>query len=201
MSTTTAKGSGSTVNDGGTINLAGNKKSDSRITDTMEYGRISYRSGVHGAIVPGPDSDADIAKGHGSQITASTVMLNDGTFQPYTSGTFAHTMGDREFLVYNLTATISGVAQSYGELLSGCTGGNVRSIHRRESTVTLLQSSWNWITGVAATNRVETNFAGVGGGSSQDHAARPTSAIPGELVYHETGQTATQDDYPAVYLF
>ena len=201
MSTQTAKGSGSTVNDGGTIVQAGAKASDSRITDELTYTRINYAGANYGQKIAGPDTDAIIALGNGSHPAGASQNFLKNTYKPNSGGTFAYVMGDREFLVMNLEKKVSGVASTL--LMYSCADFPTcrRSINRRETTRTLIQRTWNWVTGSAGTATVHTDFAGVTGVSSQDHAARPSAALPGELVYLETGYTPEQDDYPATYLW
>jgi len=51
-------------------------------------------------------------------------------------------------------------------------------------------SSWNYLTGAATTSGVNYSFG-------RDDAATPTRAVPGELIYGETGGVPTSGEYSA----
>lgn len=51
-------------------------------------------------------------------------------------------------------------------------------------------SAWNYLTGAATTSAVNYSFGA-------DDAATPTRAVPGELIYGETGAIPTSGEYAA----
>lgn len=170
MSTSTAKASATVRKYGGiTIMDGGNKASDSVVTAVPGIETMGYRSGVSGSKVPGPSSSAGTSRGLGS-------------------GTFAYQVAGK-YCIRRVSDTINGTANT--TLVSGCSDWGIRRpIHSATTRRSVKVTGWNvnW----QRTGTTETNDS-----FGADHAATPTRAVPGELVYMETGATPTQDDYQA----
>ena len=138
--------------------------------------------------------------------------VSGGTYA-FTPAAKDRTSSDPQFVMMRVAVTLSGASNTV--LQSGAGDFNRRSIHSSQTqfgakTLTKWaanQFSWvgvasqrhNWISGVPAT-LATTFFWDITDGNASDLAdddALPTLAVPGELVYLETGKTPTQDDYNA----
>ncbi len=212
MATTTAKGSGSTVNDGGTIVNAGNVSADSRITKVI---------GVN---------ELDTGSDYGSKVVAKT-----GTSQDYAGVTTANSSstgglayfpnaqeGERNFLfraggdscgkINNTSSTLLTVVGSEFGLRT------VNEIHATTGTRRLGAYSDTQFNVLArpSTSMVPGRTKGTGAGNASnfvkmdgstaatDDEATPTRAVPGELTYHfgglaqpTTGEYKARDSYEA----
>ena len=142
--------------------------------------------------------DDAVTTPYGSKVVLSSGSTgssgNVGTFNAKT--TFAYQMVAGRYIMKRNTAYVNGVADAF--LTSGASESSekMRAIPYVESARSLgsgVSTSWNYVTGAI------TKGAGAGESRSfgQDHAARPTNAVPGELVYKTGSQTYTdwQDDY------
>jgi hypothetical protein len=213
MAQTTVKGSGSTVNDGGTIVNAGNVSADSKITKVLGLNEVN--------------GDIDYAYG-------SRVIAKAGTSQDYSGVTRANSssagglayfpdarVGDRNFLLKGAGDTSGKVNNSNSTVLSvpgsEYDGVGVRSVDRIHKSVSTRRlgsyatASFN-VLAVPSTAMVPGRTKGTGAGSAQnfvqandgstaasDDAASPTLGVPGELTYH-FGALAkpTNSDYKAL---
>lgn len=175
MATTAAKtAGGSSVNNGATVAYAGNIDTTNRVTQALGFASLNTDS-QGPPTVKGPETNATIAAGTDTH----------GTFKPYAAGTFVYRVGG---LVRGVTASISGVASTLMTILAGYSGR--QSIHKVETMRGVNITSWDYVTGAATIANVSVDAFG------NDHAARPTRAVPGEYVFMETGKTPAQNDYP-----
>jgi hypothetical protein len=206
MPTTTVKGSGSTVNDGGTIVNAGNVGSDSRITKVLAVNELKT-----------------------GNESGSKVVAKDGTTDDYSGVTTAKSggtgglayfpnaqEGERNFLlraggdscakINNDVSTVLTVPGSeYGKRM-------VNEVHATVKTRRLGSYSDAEFNVLArpSTDMVPGRTKGTGAGNASnfvqmdgstaatDDAATPTRAVPGELTYHfgALGRPTT-DEYKA----
>jgi len=162
MATTTAKGSGSTNNNGAVIPRAGNV--DGRNVTTA----------------PNNLTQGNITKQGNLPINSSNV----GTMKAITANTFARGMFEGQFIVRGygyLNGASSDLLNSPGIHRTVTR----RSIHVKENRRSYHITSWNYETGVA------TKGAGTNDSFGTDDAARPTRALPGEYVYSDHGLAGT----------
>ena len=115
--------------------------------------------------------------------------------KPLSAGTFLYGPGQ---LIRRVTSAISGVADTV--LLSGASDyGLRRAIHFIESLKTSFLSSWSWTTD----NNGNVNYTAVvdtgNQNFSQDDAAHPSAAVPGELIYQTGDNIPSQDEYQPRY--
>jgi hypothetical protein len=206
MATTTAKGSGSTVNDGGTIVNAGAVSSDSRITKVI---------GVN---------ELDTGKEYGSKVLAKSGTSQDyagvTTANPTSTGGLAYfpkaQEGERNFLFRAGGDSCAKINNTTSTLLTvvGSEHGT-RTVNKVHSTVgtrrlgSYSDASFNVLArpssamvpgrtkGTGAGNA--SNFVQMDGTTAAtDDAATPTRSVPGELTYHFGGLAQpTTDEYKA----
>lgn len=205
MATTTVTGSGSAVNDGGTIVNAGNVSPDSRITNTIAVNELKT----------GDD--------YGSKVVAKNGTTNDfsgvTTAKSGTGGLayFPNAQeGERNFLlraggdscakINNDNSTILTVPGSEYDLRM------VNMIHASVGTRRLgadADTEFNMLAR-PSTAMVPGRTKGTGAGSASnfvqmdgstaatDDAATPTRSVPGELTYHFGGLAKpSTDEYKA----
>ena len=136
----------------------------------------------------------------GANIGTQTALLPGGTFAFNMVG--GRVIGKRMTTIINErqvnTILLSG--SSFGNNPAGARGRRP-SIHYVETTRALGVNTWNYVTGDISKGGTAGNAVAyidpVGGGNAADSAARPTKAIPGELILHHGGSTPLQDDYNA----
>lgn len=122
---------------------------------------------------------------------------NLGTMRPLSSGKFAYQQAGK-YVIRKITDTLAGVSKTH--IQSGASDfGNRRPIHRFYGYQRLHITDISFYTGAATTGAnagVTVLASGVDGTTGQraDHAANPSDAVPGELVYMTT-LTPTQDEY------
>ena len=144
-------------------------------------------------------------------VYTAKKAVSSGAFA-FTPAPADRTASDPQFVMMRVAVTLGGVSNTV--LQSGAGDFNRRSINPARTqfgakTLTKWaanQFSWigvagqrhNWISGVPAT-LTATHFWDIGDGNASDlvNANLPTLAVPGELVYLETGKTPTQADYVA----
>jgi hypothetical protein len=202
MASTTAKGSGSTVNNGGTVVNAGNVPAGSPVTKVIAV------------------KDLNTGSEYGSQVVVNTATGN-GTSDPHgvikakSSGTFAYTPDKGEnFLIRAAGDTNAGkVNGSSSSVLTVPGGVSTKSIHKLVTTRQLgsyEDAEFNVLAvpngdlvpgrtkGTGAGDLVEYVQADDGSTAATDDAASPTRSVPGELTYH-FGALArpTTDEYKA----
>jgi len=201
---TQAVTSGVAKNNGSTIVNAGNIPATNKTVNSVGFG----------VIIGDGEGRYKGNPGNRKQRTPSagnfTAFSNGGVITAKGSGTFAYDGKAGKFIGIRLTESINNVDNS--TLLSGGSAkGQFRgSIHALESYRTLPKYTTNADGSYASTSSAggsETNYidsAGNGSTASNDSAANPTRAIPGELVYTgaskaRSGSLAvpTQADYAA----
>jgi hypothetical protein len=195
MATTTAKGSGSTVNNGGTVVKAGAITSDSPVTKVL---------GVN-------DLADDVGASHGSRVVAQGGGASAGFVgvkKAQSGGSLAYNASATEWIVRggNVTTTLGGVANDVlvsaasnrnGVTITDFIGENLKVSRNglysdREFNV-LAKPSAAMVPG-----RAKGTGAGTTVTLSSDNAAVPTRGVPGELTYHfGAGTGAVTDEYKA----
>ena len=181
MATQTATGAGSTRNNGGTIVAAGN---------------VNTTSGPVKVDLSLLEQAVDDDK-YGSKVVLSSGTAgssgNLGTAEPVSAGTFAYTQVAGAYVMRRQSTTIGGVANT--TLNTGASDyGTRQNPLVLETTRTYgsgVTQSWNYVTGAITKG-------GNSGGTADfgtDEAARPTNAIPGELVYMQGALVPNQADY------
>jgi hypothetical protein len=205
MATTTAKGSGSTVNNGGTIVNAGNVSADSKITKVIGVNELNTGSE------------------YGSKVVAKTGTSQDyagiTTANPSSAGGLAYypnaRAGDRNFLFRAGGDSCSKINNSSSTLLAAGSEFGKRTVNEVHATVgtrklgaysdtvfnVLARPSSAMVPGRTKGTGAGTasNFVQMDGSTAAtDDAANPTRAVPGELTYHFGGLAApTNDEYKA----
>jgi len=116
----------------------------------------------------------------------------DGVDKAYSSGTLAYQQAGN-YVIRGVSTTLSGAANTAIQS-PGSDNGRRRPIHYNEVVYTThAPSGYYYHTGLPV-NGVTTES----GIFANDHAARPTAAIPGELTLHQGALAApTNFDYPA----
>jgi hypothetical protein len=195
MATTTAKGSGSTVNDGGTIVKAGNIAAGSPITSSLGVNTLAD----------------DFGQSFGSKVVAQDGTSSDGFVgvkKAQTGGSLAYNASATEWVVRggNVTSTLGGVANSV--LVSAASDRNGATItdyineNLKVSRNGLYSDASFDVLAAPSTAMVPGRNRGTGAGTtvtlSSDNAAAPTRAVPGELTYHfGAGSGPKNDEYKA----
>jgi hypothetical protein len=178
MSTQAAVSGNTTKNNGGTIKKAGNANTT---TGPITVSRTLMQ-------------DAK-ATPYGAQVALSSGSAgssgNLGTASALTN--FAYKMVAGRYIMKKNTSYVNGSANT---LLTSCASdvGRRRSIHKLETTRVYgsgYLTSWDYETGAITKGANKGQVASFG----NDHAARPTSAIPGELTYKTGAKLPVQDDY------
>ncbi len=167
-------------NDGGTV-----KKGGAVVVDGT--GPITKsRTLLQDAVTTPYGTKVSLASG----LTGSSG--NVGTFSAKTN--FAYKQGAREFLIKKGAQNVNGTANVFLTSCASSSSERMRSIAFIESARSLgsgALTSWDYETGAIT--------KGAGAGESRsfgvDHAARPTNAVPGELVYKSKGPGGVQTDY------
>ena len=196
--------SGVAKNNGSTIVNAGNIPATNKTVNDVGFGVVIGDGEGRYKGTPGNRKQRTPSAGNFSAFSNGGVITAKG------SGTFAYDNAKNDFIGIRMTSVINGIANT--ALLSGGSAkGQFRgSIHGLESYRTLPKYTTNADGSHASTSSAggsETNYvdsAGNGSTASNDSAANPTRAIPGELVYTGTSKARsgslavpTQADYAA----
>jgi hypothetical protein len=200
MSTTTAKGSGSTVNNGGTVVGGGNVPAGSPMTKVIGVNELNTGREYGSKLAVDTDGGAADADPHGVTKAKS-------------AGTFAYTPAQgTNFLIRGAGDNASKVNNSASTVLSIPGGVSTNgSIHKTVSTYRLGSYSNTSFDVLARPNGdvVPGRTRGTGAGSqsefvemdgataASDDAATPTRSVPGELTYMFGSVVPKQDDYKA----
>lgn len=133
--------------------------------------------------------------GESEYVFSGNKLTNlSGLAKSVSAGTFA-VLTKAKYVIRKVTTTLAGVANT--AILSGASDfGNRIAIKKVESMRTTFLSSLSWTADndgmpTYAFTKSQKNTA-----YGNDHAARPTLAVPGELVYI-VGNTPQLDDYAA----
>jgi hypothetical protein len=177
MAQTTAK-SGPIRNNGATVPRGGAIVSGGPVTSAPDNLTQGYTS-----------------KGVGGTSVISQTGSNIGTQKAVTANAFARTMVAGQFVMMRY-GYIAGSATNF--LNSGAADFGRRAINYKENRRSYHITSWDYETGVA------TKGAPTNDDFGQDHAARPTRAIPGEFTFTDRGIATSgalavplNDDYDA----
>jgi len=205
MATTTAKGSGSTVNNGGTVIGAGNVGSDNPITNVIAINEL-HVDGTYGSQV--------VAKvGTSNDYAGVSVAKSGGAGLAYYPNAQE---GERNFLLRGAGDTSGKVNNANSTVLSSpASEYGVRTVNKVHSVVgtrkigSYSDAKFN-VLARPSTDMVPGRTKGTGAGNASnfvqvdgttaatDDAATPTRAVPGELTYHFGGLAKpTSSDYKA----
>lgn len=207
MSTTTAKGSGSKVNDGGTVVAGGTLGSDSPMTKVLgvnelktgsEYGSKVVANSATGNEFTDPQGVTTAkAGGTGGLAYFPDPLAGERNFIMRAAGDSASKINNDTDSVLNVPgAQYAGVGQ----------GG----IHKLLTTRRLGVTSYNILAvpssgvvpgrtkGAGAGNVVNYTSTTNGSSAGTDDAASPTRNVPGELTYHfgALGEPTTDEYQP-----
>jgi hypothetical protein len=202
MASTTAKGSGSTVNNGGTIVNAGNVPAGSPTTNVLSM------TEVHGS-----------APQYGTKVvvnTATGAEFTDpqGVIKAKSSGTFAYTPpAGTNFLLRNAGDTnagkVNGSSSSVLTVPGGVSSKSINKIVTTRQLGTYATTEFNVLAphssgvvpgrtkGTGAGTEVDYVQADDGSTAAVDDAATPTRSVPGELTYMFGGKKPKSDSYKA----
>lgn len=141
---------------------------------------------------------------YNKEVFASRVLDNSVADKALSAGTFAY--NNSSPIAPKVTTSIAGVSNTF--LRSAADKpGIVRSIHRQEkvrttrTTTAIRAGQWNIYTGKWTTNPTTAvdafwdNAGNTTSATSTDHAASPTRAVPGELVYMTGKKAPVLNDY------
>lgn len=200
MASTTAKGSGSTVNDGATVLAAGTPASDSPVTQVLNL------------------NDLGVERAYGSQVVTNSTTGAAGYVDPmgvtkaYSAGTFAYTPPKGTNYVLRAAGdntAINGTASSLLRVPGGVNeNGNTHGLLTTRQAGTYASASFN-VLALPSSGVVPGRTKGTGAGTevtyvatsgdfpATDDAATTSRSVPGELVYMFGAKDPKQDDYKA----
>lgn len=173
---TQAVTSGASVNNGGTVKKAGNVDTTGPITTS--------RTLMDDAVVTPYGAKV-------SEAVSPSSSGNIGTFSAMTN--FAYEMQAGRYIMKKHSQYVNGIAN---DILESCGGASkhARAIPKLETTRALGSghlTTWDYETGAiskGANAGSEVDFG-------NDHAARPTNAVPGELAYKTGAKLPIEDEY------
>jgi hypothetical protein len=144
--------------------------------------------------------DDAVTTPYGAKVVLSSGSTgssgNVGTFKSLTN--FAQQMLPGHYIMKKRTFFVNGSANSYLTSCASESSERMRAIPYLESTRTYgsgVSTSFNPFTGQLTKGGNAGGLASFG----NDHAARPTDAIPGELVYKTGAKLPVQNDYAPKY--
>jgi hypothetical protein len=150
----------------------------------------------HGGVIGSTLFTSHALGDNGKAYTSGVKMTNgSGLAKALEAGTFAY-MAAANYVIRKVTSTLSGVANSV--LLSGASDyGQRNAIHKSESARTTFLSALSWSANPGGlptyTFTKSDQFTGFG----NDDAARPSLAVPGELIILPGGKTPDMVNYKA----
>jgi hypothetical protein len=188
MASTTAKGSGSTVNNGGTVVNAGNVSADSPITVGIDVKDLNTGSEYGSKVILKSATGAEFTDPH-------------GTIKVVSAGVFAYTPeAGTNYLLRGAgdinAGKINGTSSNVLTIPGGVSNVSIRKLVTTRQLGTYATTVFNVLAtpssgvvpgrtkGVGAGNLVEYVQADDGTTAAIDDAASPTRAVPGELTYH-----------------
>jgi hypothetical protein len=200
MASTTAKGSGSTVNNGGTVVGAGNVPAGSPITKVIDVNALNTGSEYGSKVIVNTATDASFTD-------------PQGVIKAKSAGTFAYTppRGSNYLLRAAGDTNAGKINGSSSDLLTVPGGVSQKSIHKLVTTYqlgTYATAEFN-VLALPSSGVVPGRTKGTGAGTEVDYvqvdgttaatddAASPTRSVPGELTYMFGSVTPKQDDYKA----
>lgn len=212
MSTTTAKGSGSTVNDGGTVLAAGTPSSDSPMTKVLNVNELATGSDYGSKVVANNGAETPVGyKDPAGVTTAKSAGTGGLAYYPDARA------GERNFILKAAGDSAAKINNDATTLLTvpgaEYDGVGRETIHKTVSTRRLgtYATASIDVLAVPSSGVVPGRTKGTGAGNASnfvqaddgstaagDDAASPTRAVPGELTYHFGGLgRATTDEYKA----
>lgn len=211
MATTTAKGSGSTVNNGGTVLAAGTLGSDTPMTQTLNVNELATAYDYGSQVVA---NDGGATPGYTDPAGVTTAKSGGTGGLAYYPNPQA---GERNFLLKAAGDSASKINNDSTTILNipGSEYGGVgrETIHKTVSTrrIGAYASTSFDVLAVPSSGVVPGRTRGAGAGSAStfveaddgstsavDDAASPTRSVPGELTYHFGGLgKPTTDEYKA----
>lgn len=200
MSTTTAKGSGSTVNNGGTVVNGGDVPAGSPMTKVISVRELNTGREYGSQLAVDTDGGAANADPHGV-----TKAKSAGTFA-YTpergSNFLIRGAGDNASKVNNSSSTvlsIPGGVSTQGSIHKTVASYRFGSYSNASFNV-LARPNGNVVPGLTKGTGAGTQSEFVqmdGSTAATDDAASPTRSVPGELTYMFGSVVPKQDDYKA----
>lgn len=211
MATTTAKGSGSTVNDGGTVLAAGTLSSDSPMTKVLNVNELAT----------GNEYGSKVVANAGPSVVGYTDPAGVTTAKSAGTGGLAYfpnaQAGERNFIMKAAGDSAAKINNDVTTLLTvpgaEYDGVGRDTIHKVVSTrrIGAYASTSFDVLAVPSSGTVPgftkganagdaSNFVQADDGSTAatDDAASPTRSVPGELTYHFGGLgRPTTDEYKA----
>ena len=202
MASTTAKGSGSTVNNGATVLAAGTPGSDSPVTQVLNL------------------NDLNTGVDYGSKVVTNATTGAAGYIDPmgvtkvYSAGTFAYTPAKGTNYVMRAAGdntAINGSASSLLRVPGGVnTDGNTYELLTTRQMGTYATATFNVLalpsSGVVPGRTKGTNAgtavtyaapSGDGSYPATDDEATASRSVPGEFTYMFGGKDPQQDNYKA----
>jgi hypothetical protein len=173
------------------VRVNGNAIPKSDIRKAPDTGVVKYSGNL-----------ADTTRWTDSSLRANTVDSSyyikpgTGVAKALSAGTFVY-MDATKFIIRRVSDTISGVSNT--TLRSGASDfGHRHAIHKSERARTTFLSALSWSRSASELPTYTATLSNHDTVYSNDHAARPTLATPGELTYSmgDTG-TPVSDDYEA----
>lgn len=135
--------------------------------------------------------DNALFDGYGSVVSLAVSPTSSGTIGTWNSmTTFSKRATTGQYLGIKLTSTINGVANSTLKM-GAADFGTKRTPSPLTTCRRLDEDSWNAVTGDVTKGGQQGALSSFGA----DHAASPTNAIPGELVYKTGALIPVQNDY------
>ena len=205
MASTTAKGSGSTVNNGGTV-LAAGTLGDSPMTQVLNVNEL-YTNYAYGSKVVSNDGTADDYAG----VTTAASGLSGGlayfpNAQEGERNFLLKTAGDSAAKINNDATTLLSIP---GAEYAGVARDTIHKVVSTKRIGSYASTSFDLLAR-PSTAMVPGRTKGSGAGSTSnfvqmdgstaatDDAASPSRAVPGELTYHFGGLgKPTTDEYKA----
>ena len=207
MSTTTAKGSGSKVNDGGTVVAGGTLGSDSPMTKVLNVNDLKTGSEYGSKVLANDGSGGEFTDPQG--VTTAKAGGTGGL--AYFPDALA---GERNFIMRAAGDSASKINNDTDSLLNvpgaQYAGVGQPTIHKLLTTRKLGVTSYNILAvpssgvvpgrtkGAGAGNVVNYTSTTNGSSAGTDDAASPTRNVPGELTYHfgALGEPTTDEYQP-----
>lgn len=209
MATTTAKGSGSTVNDGGTVVNGGNIGSDNPMTKNIGLNELETGSEYGSKVVANNGAGGEYTDPQGVTTAKSAGTGGLAYFPDALAGErnfIVKAAGDSASKINNDAVTLLNVP---GAEYDGVGRDTIHKMVKTRKLGSYATASFNVLAtpssgvvpgrtkGSGAGNNA--NFVQIDGSTAAtDDAATPTRSVPGELTYHFGGLgKPTSSDYKA----
>lgn len=202
MASTTAKGSGSVVNDGGTVVGAGNVPAGSPVTKSVSVKDLKTGSAYGSKVVVNTATGAEYTDPQGviKAKSAGTFAYNPPKGSNYLLRAAGGTNAGKINGSNSNTLTVPGGVSTAGSIHKLVSTRRLGSYSTAQFNVLAVPSS-----GVVPGRTKGSNAGNVanyvspsdGSSTATDDAATPTRSVPGELTYMFGAITPKQDDYKA----